>query len=246
MPPAAADVAPQIAAVRERIAAAARRAGRAPGDVRLVAVSKTFGADLVRAAAATGQRSFGENRVQEGIEKIQQLEKAADLADLPIEWHLIGHLQSNKARKAAAVFSWIESIDRPDLLRKVDEAARDAGTRPRVLVQVDLAHEATKHGADATAVADLVRAAIAAPGVDLRGLMTVPPFPVVPEDSRPWFRRLRELRDALIADGIPADRLRDLSMGMSQDFEIAIEEGATMVRVGTAIFGRRVPPPPDA
>ena len=240
MPTAAADVAAQLAAVRERIAAAARRAGRAPDDVRLVAVSKTFGADLVRAAAAAGHRSFGENKVQEG------LQKAADLHGLSIEWHLIGHLQSNKARKAAAVFSWIETIDSLDLLRKVDEGARDAGTRPRVLVQVDLAHEATKHGADASAVADLVRAAIDTPGVDVRGLMTVPPFPVVAEDSRPWFRRLRELRDTLVAGGVPADRLRDLSMGMSMDFEIAIAEGATMVRVGTAIFGKRVPPPPPA
>jgi hypothetical protein len=236
MPPGAADVALQLDAVRRRITAAAARAGRAPADIRLVAVSKTFGADLVREAAAAGQRSFGENRVQEG------LEKAAGLRDLPLEWHLIGHLQTNKARRAAAAFSWIESIDRLELLRKVDEAARDTGVRPRILVQVDLAHEATKHGADEAAVADLVRAAIEAPGVELRGLMTVPPFPVTPEDSRPWFRRLRELRDRLVAAGIPADRLSDLSMGMSQDFEIAIEEGATMVRVGTAIFGRRVPP----
>jgi len=238
MPPAGPDIASPLAEVRRRIAAAAVRAGRAPDDVRLVAVSKTFGADLVRAAAAAGQRSFGENKVQEG------LRKASDLADLPIEWHLIGHLQSNKARKAAATFRWIESIDSLDLLRKVNDAAREAGTRPCVLVQVDLAHETTKHGADASAVADLVRAAIDAPGVDLRGLMTVPPFPDVPEDSRPWFRQLRDVRDALVAGGIPADRLRDLSMGMSQDFEIAIEEGATMVRVGTAIFGRRPPPPP--
>jgi pyridoxal phosphate enzyme (YggS family) len=240
MPPGAADVASQLEAVRRRIAAAAERAGRAPADVRLVAVSKTFGADLVREAAVAGQQSFGENKVQEG------LEKAASLRDLPIDWHLIGHLQSNKARKAAAVFGWIESIDRPDLLRKVDEAARDAGTRPRILVQVDLAHEATKHGADEAAVADLVRAAIDAAGVDLRGLMTVPPFPATPEDSRPWFRQLRELRDRLVATGLPADRLAELSMGMSQDFEIAIEEGATMVRVGTAIFGRRVPPATQA
>jgi len=236
MPPAAADVAAQLAAVRRRIAAAAARAGRSPAAIRLVAVSKTFGADLVRAAFAAGQTSFGENRVQEG------LEKAAALGEPAIEWHLIGHLQSNKARKAAGAFAWIESIDRPEILARVSEAARDAGTRPRVLVQVDLAHEATKHGADAGAVGDLVRAAIDAPGVDLRGLMTVPPFPATPEDSRPWFRQLRDLRDRLVAGGVPADRLSDLSMGMSQDFEVAIEEGATLVRVGTAIFGRRVPP----
>jgi pyridoxal phosphate enzyme (YggS family) len=238
MPPGAADVAPNIEAISRRIAAAAARAGRSADSVKLVAVSKTFGAELVRAAAASGHRSFGENKVQEG------LAKADALADLKLDWHLIGHLQSNKARKAAATFAWIETIDSLDLLKKVDTAAQEAGTRPRILVQVDLAHEATKHGADETAVTDLVRAALDARAVECRGLMTVPPFPTVAEDSRPWFRQLRELRDRLVATGLPADRLADLSMGMSQDFEVAIEEGATIVRVGTAIFGRRVPPPP--
>jgi pyridoxal phosphate enzyme (YggS family) len=238
MPPGAADIASNLESVRRRITAAAARAGRNPSDVRLIAVSKTFPAESVRAAAAAGQHSFGENKVQEG------LAKAASLTDLRIDWHLIGHLQSNKARKAAATFAWIESIDRPEILKKVDEAAHDAGTRPQILVQVDLAHEATKHGADERAVADLVRAALEARAVDCRGLMTVPPFPTVPEDSRPWFRQLRELRDKLVAAGLPKDRLADLSMGMSQDFEVAIEEGATLVRVGTAIFGRRAPPAP--
>jgi PLP dependent protein len=233
------DVAGQLAAVRDRIAAAAGRAGRAASSVRLVAVSKTFDAEAVRAAVAAGQTSFGENRVQEALDKAQ----AAVLQGLPIEWHLIGHLQTNKAKRAASAFAWIESIDRLELLKKVDDAAYDAGTRPRVLVQVDLAHEATKHGADETDVDTLVKAALDARAVQLCGLMTVPPFPTVPEDSRPWFRRLREMRDRLVASGLPAASLADLSMGMSQDFEVAIEEGATMVRVGTAIFGRRVPPP---
>jgi pyridoxal phosphate enzyme (YggS family) len=236
MPPGAADIRSNLEAIGRRIAAATARAGRPPDSVRLVAVSKTFPADLVRFAAEAGQRSFGENKLQEG------LAKAATLTDLDLDWHLIGTLQSNKARKAAATFAWIESIDRLDLLKKVDDAAHEAGTRPRVLIQVDLAHEATKHGADISAVADLVRAALDARAVMCRGLMTVPPFPNVAEDSRPWFRQLRELRDRLIADGLPADQLADLSMGMSQDFEVAIEEGATIVRVGTAIFGRRVPP----
>ena len=151
-------------------------------------------------------------------------------------------MQSNKAKRAAAAFSCIETIDRVEILDKVNAAAAAAGTRPRVLVQVDLAHEETKHGADEAAVADLVRRALEAPGVDLCGLMIVPPFPDAPEDSRPWFVRLRELRDRLVAGGIPAERLRELSMGMSHDFEVAIEEGATMVRVGTAIFGKRTPP----
>ena len=129
-----------------------------------------------------------------------------------------------------------------DLLRKLDAAAVEVSSRPRVLIQVDLAHEATKHGAEEAAVSDLVKAALDARALDLRGLMIVPPFPDRAEDSRPWFRRLRELRDTLVGQGHPADRLKDLSMGMSQDFEVAIEEGATMVRVGTAIFGRRPPP----
>jgi pyridoxal phosphate enzyme (YggS family) len=236
MPTAAADIAANLEAVRQRVAKAATRCGRLPSEIRLVAVSKTFAADAVRDAAAAGQRSFGENKVQEG------LAKAGALADLQLDWHLIGHLQSNKARKAAATFGWIESIDRLELLKKVDDAADEAGTRPRILIQVDLAHEETKHGADESAVADLVRAALDARAVECRGLMTVPPFPTDPEDSRPWFRQLRELRDRLVAAGLPKDRLTDLSMGMSQDFEVAIEEGATIVRVGTAIFGRRTPP----
>jgi len=129
------------------------------------------------------------------------------------------------------------------LLKKLDAAALDLGVRPRVLVQVDLAGEATKHGAHEAAAAELAAAALASRAVDLRGLMIVPPFPSSPEDSRPWFRRLRELRDALVASGLPFERLRELSMGMSHDFEVAIEEGATMVRVGTSIFGRRSPAP---
>jgi pyridoxal phosphate enzyme (YggS family) len=238
MPPGAA-VSDNLAAVRRRLEAAARRAGRSAAGIQLVAVSKTFGADRVREAAAAGQREFGENRVQEGLEKI------AAVGDLSVSWHLIGHLQSNKARKAASAFAWIESIDRVDLLRKTDDAARELGTKPRILIQVDLAHEATKHGAAEPAVADLVNAALDARALDLRGLMIVPPIPDDPEDSRPWFRQLRLLRDGLVAGGVPADRLAELSMGMSHDFEIAIEEGATIVRVGTAIFGDRPPASSD-
>lgn len=233
------DIADQLAAVRRRIEAVAARAGRAADRITLVAVSKTFGADLVRAAVDAGQRDFGENRVQEGLDKI------AHLRDLALDWHLIGHLQSNKAKKAAAAFAWIHSIDRLDLLQKVDAAAADLGVRPRVLIQVDLAREETKHGAGEREVSDLVRAALDARALDLRGLMIVPPFPEHPEDSRPWFQRLRVLRDELVAAGAPAERLADLSMGMSHDFEVAIEEGATMIRVGTAIFGRRTPAAPS-
>jgi hypothetical protein len=235
--PQGADVAANLDNVRRRLTAAARRAGRDPAAVTLVAVSKTFDADAVRAAAAAGQRHFGENRVQEG------LEKSARLRDVPLEWHLIGHLQSNKARKAAGAFAWIQSVDRIDLLTRLDAAAVELGTRPNILLQANLAHEDTKSGADAAALEDLARRAVAARAVQLRGLMIIPPVPDDPEESRPWFRQLRDLRDRLVASGIPAEALAELSMGMSQDFEVAIEEGATIVRVGTAIFGHRAAPP---
>ena len=228
-----ADVEQNLSAVRRRLEAAAHRAHRSPADIRLIAVSKTFDASAVRAAAAAGQRDFGENKVQEA------LDKANAARDLAVDWHLIGHLQSNKARKAAETFAWIHSIDSADLLRKVDRAAAAAGTRPRVLLQVDLAHEATKSGAGEEELLDLARTALEAVAVQLSGLMIIPPIADTPEAVRPWFHRLRDVRDALVAQGIPVDRLRELSMGMSHDFEVAIEEGATMIRVGTAIFGRR-------
>ena len=231
MPPEAA-LAARLTRVRRRLEAAAHRAQRQPHDVRLVAVSKTFSAALVREAASAGQQAFGENRVQEALDKIQEL------ADLSLEWHLIGHLQSNKARKAAA-FAWIQSVDRLELVTRLDAAAVELGTRPRVLIQVDLAHEMTKYGVRREGIRTLVDAAGAARALDLRGLMVIPPAPIDPEDSRPWFRQLRELRDDLVAGGAPADRLAELSMGMSDDFEVAIEEGATIVRVGSAIFGAR-------
>ena len=213
--------------------AAAHRANRSPASITLVAVSKTFPPEFVRAAAAAGQLTFGENRVQEAAAK------AEALGDLPLEWHLIGHLQSNKARKAIAAAHWIQSIDSLELLKRADMAARELGVRRSILLQVDLAHEATKHGADARELPALAAAAVEARGLALQGLMTIPPFPEQPEDSRPWFRRLREVRDNLIGAGIPTAHLGHLSMGMSDDFEVAIEEGATIVRVGTAIFGRR-------
>ena len=219
--------------VRARIGEAAARAGRSPADVRLIAVSKTFPLDAVRAAYDAGQQDFGENRVQEALQKIAQT------ADTGIRWHLIGHLQSNKARKAAERCALIHSIDSVDLLRRVDAAAAGAGRAIDVLVQADLALEATKHGAAVTDLPEILAAAADCTAARLVGLMLLPPFAEKAEDARPWFRKLREVRDQLIGSGVPASRLRELSMGMSHDFEVAIEEGATMVRVGTAIFGER-------
>jgi pyridoxal phosphate enzyme (YggS family) len=228
-------IADRLTEVRAAVAAAARSAGRDPASVLLVAISKTFPIDRVRDAYAAGQRDFGENRVQEALDKIDASR------DLPLRWHLVGHLQSNKARRAAVAFATIQSIDRVELLQKVDAAAADAGASPELLVQVDLAGEATKFGVPPADVPPFFEAAARLRAARLVGVMTLPPYPETPEDSRPWFRRLRELRDGWLAAGVPAAMLRELSMGMSGDFEVAIQEGATIVRVGTAIFGRRVP-----
>jgi hypothetical protein len=227
-------IAENLETVRARMAAAAGRAGRDPGEVALIAVSKTFGADHVRAAWAAGQREFGENKVQEALQKIEET------TDIPVRWHLIGHLQSNKARKAAA-FVCIQSVDSVDLLQRLDAAAAAAGSTPEILVQVDLARETTKFGAPSDAAREVVDAALGCRALRLRGLMLLPPWSDDPEQARPWFRQLRELRQHWLADGVPRDALHHLSMGMSHDFEAAIEEGATMVRVGTAIFGKRPP-----
>ena len=225
----------RLADVREHIARAADRVGRDPSHIRLIAVSKTFGADAVRAAAQDGQVDFGENKLQEAQQKRQ------DLTDLPLKWHLIGHLQSNKAKKAAAEFDVIHSIDSASLLQRVDQAAAAVHRRVELLVQVDLAGEATKHGARENELGSIIDAARNASAVSLIGLMLLPPAVDDPEVARGWFRKLRELRDTLKAQGVPAGMLKELSMGMSHDYEIAIEEGATFVRVGTAIFGRRGP-----
>ena len=226
--------------IRERIASAARSAGRDPSSVRLVAVSKTFPIESVRDAYQTGQRDFGENRVQEALQKIEQaLQKVEGSADQSIRWHLLGHLQTNKARKAAPAFAMIQSVDSVELIQKLDQAAADSGHAPELLIQVDLAGEATKYGAAPAEVPRLFEVAAASRAARIVGVMALPPYPETPEDSRPWFRQLRDLRDRWQASGVPAPMLRELSMGMSGDFEVAIQEGATMVRVGTAIFGSR-------
>jgi pyridoxal phosphate enzyme (YggS family) len=219
--------------IRQRLERAAVGAGRDPSSVLLVAVSKTFPASAVREAFAAGQRDFGENRVQEALQKI------GETADLPIRWHLLGHLQANKARKAGQSFAMVQSVDSIELLRKLDTAAIEAGRTPDLLVQVDLANEATKHGVRPESALPIFEAGRSCRAARIVGLMTLPPLPERPEDARPWFKHLRELRDAWKGSGVPASMLGHLSMGMSADFEVAVEEGATIVRVGTAIFGQR-------
>jgi pyridoxal phosphate enzyme (YggS family) len=228
-----ATIATNLQSVRSRLDAAARRVNRDPSTIRLIAVSKTFSADHVRAAYAAGQVDFGENKVQEGLQKI------GATADMKIRWHLIGHLQSNKARKAAGAFACIHSVDSVELLRKLDAAAADAGAAPELLVQVDLASEETKFGAATAEARRIVDAAATIRAARVTGLMLIPPWNEDQEQTRPWFVRLRELRDSWLEDGVPPGALAQLSMGMSHDFEAAVEEGATMVRVGTAIFGKR-------
>jgi pyridoxal phosphate enzyme (YggS family) len=227
------SIADRLTEVRARMSAAARSAGRDPSSIRLIAVSKTVPIEFIREAWHAGQRDFGENRVQEALQKI------TTSADLEIRWHLIGHLQTNKARKAAGPFATIQSVDSVELLQKLDQAAADAGTRPELLIQVDLAGETTKFGAVPGEVPRLLDAAGQLAAARVVGLMTLPPAPDSPEDGRRWFRQLRGLRDEWLAAGVPGSMLRELSMGMSGDFEVAIQEGATMVRVGTSIFGSR-------
>lgn len=227
------SIADRLAEIRQRIDAAARSAGRDPSSVRLVAVTKTFPISAVREAFSAGQRDFGENRVQEGLSKI------AESADLEIRWHLLGHLQTNKARKAAQSFAVVQSVDSLELLQKLDRAALETGAAPELLIQIDLARETTKFGVPSAEAPRLFDAAARCERVRVTGLMTLPPLPEVPEDARRWFRQLRTLRDEWAAQGVPAAMLRELSMGMSGDFEVAIQEGATIVRVGTAIFGSR-------
>jgi pyridoxal phosphate enzyme (YggS family) len=219
--------------VRDRIARAAGRAGRDPASIRLIAISKTFPLDHIRAAAAARQLDFGENKVQEALPKIEAT------TDLGLTWHLVGHLQSNKARKAAARFDWIHSVDSAQLVARLDEAAQAAGRTINLLIQVDLAGEPTKHGARPDEVAGILAAGRACRSAKLAGLMLLPPAVANPGAARPFFRALADLRQKLVADGADASALAELSMGMSHDFEVAIEEGATMIRVGSAIFGER-------
>jgi len=220
----------RLAAVRDRIAEACRRAGRPPSEVTLVAVSKTFAAERVREALAHGQRVFGENRVQEALAKIPEVGAGA-------RWQLVGHLQRNKARHATGSFELIHSLDGEELAVEIDRRAARAGIVQPVLVQVRLGGEATKHGIAEQELAGLLERLGSLSHLEPRGLMTIPPPVGRAEDNRRWFARLRELRDEAAArSGLG---LAELSMGMTDDFEVAIAEGATLVRVGRAIFGER-------
>jgi len=229
----------RAASVSGRIAEAARRAGRDPREVTLVAVSKTHPAALVREAAAAGLTDFGENRVQEAESKINELK-----AEAPgVRWHLIGHLQPNKVRKAVRLFDLIHSVDNVALVERLERICAEEGRgRLDVLVQVDLAGEATKSGAAEGELPAVFETLKRCERVRCRGLMLLPPFFEDAEQVRPFFRRLRELRDVLRGQGAFAgggEGAGELSMGMSHDYEVAVEEGATLVRVGTAVFGER-------
>jgi PLP dependent protein len=222
----------RLADIRSRIERAAGRAGRDPASIRLVAISKTFPAEYVSALADAGQIDFGENKVQEALQKMQQTSQR------PLRWHLVGHLQSNKAKKAAQ-FDVVHSVDGAALVARIDDAAEAARRRLDFLVQVDLAGEATKFGAREDELVEIFTAARACRAVRATGLMLLPPAFDDPEGSRPFFRELLAVRDRLIERGVDPAMLTELSMGMSHDFEVAVEEGATLVRVGTALFGSR-------
>jgi len=234
--PGASGLRARVEEVRRRVEASAARAGRDPREVRLVAVSKTHPSALVREAIAAGLSDFGENRVQEAEEKIVELKREAPA----VRWHLVGHLQANKARRAARLFDLIHSVDSPSLVERLERVCEEDGREGLdVLLQIDLAGEATKSGAGEEEMPALVESLKGCARVRCRGLMTLPPFFDDAELARPYFRRLRVLRDELRARGLFGDGAGALSMGMSHDFETAIEEGATLVRVGTAIFGAR-------
>jgi PLP dependent protein len=224
----------RIERVRERMRDAARRANRSVDEITLVAVSKTHSAEAIQSAIDAGLAEFGENRVQEAEEKIPATGREA------AKWHLIGHLQSNKARRAVELFDVIHSLDSDSLAVRLNRICEEIEreTLP-VLLQVDLGHETTKSGIDEGSIRDVVAAVHECSSLKLIGLMTLPPFFEQVEQVRPYFRRLRELRDQLKSEGAFTNERGELSMGMTHDFEIAIEEGATMIRVGTAIFGER-------
>jgi pyridoxal phosphate enzyme (YggS family) len=227
------DISCRAQNIRHRIEEAAKRAGRRPETVRLVVVSKYRTVDEIKEAVRAGVSDFGENRIQEADVKRHELD------GLNIVWHLVGHLQSNKVKRALQLFDWIHSVDRLNLACRLNRLAEENGKTQRILVQVDLAGEETKSGLPASELFDALEQMGRLQHLHVEGLMSLPPFLPEPEEVRPYFARLRELRDGALRRGGVAGPLAELSMGMSHDFEVAIEEGATMVRIGTALFGKR-------
>jgi PLP dependent protein len=231
------SIAENVAQVEARIADAARRAGRAREEITLMAVSKTFPEESIREAHAAGLRVFGENRVQEFVTKADALR---DLGD--IEWHLIGHLQSNKAAKAVELFDAIDSVDSKRTADKLEANAQSIGKILSVLIEINVGGERAKSGVapGSDELEQILQSAAGWHNLNINGLMTVPPYTDDPEGARPYFRQLRQIRDTIVARALPRVGMVALSMGMSHDFEVAIEEGSTCVRVGAAIFGKRM------
>jgi pyridoxal phosphate enzyme (YggS family) len=227
------EIAGNLKGVGQRIVDVCIRCGRDPGAVRLVCVTKTMRADAVRQAIQAGAGLFGENYIQEARDKCRIL------AEYPVSWHFIGHLQTNKAKYAVKLFDLIHTVDSLRLATELDREARKIGKVQNILIQVNIGKEASKSGIDAESAESLMCDISPFSNLSIQGLMTIPPFFDAPERVRPFFRGLRELRDSLNKSGMMADRLVELSMGMTGDFEAAIEEGATLVRIGTAIFGER-------
>ena len=228
------QIAQNVADIESRIATACQRAGRSRNEVTLIAVSKTVEPERIRAALAAGVKVLGENRVQEALGKI------SELAEHHTQWHLIGHLQSNKARKAVESFAAIHTVDTLKLAERLAAASDELGKQLPVFIEVNLGDEPSKAGVTEAEVLPLCEQVARLPHLALQGLMAVPPFLDNPEQVRPYFRRLRQLRDEAVATGIVPTSFTHLSMGMSNDFEVAIEEGATFVRIGSALFGSRV------
>ena len=226
------SIADNYKTITSKIASAAKRVNRDPSSIKLITVTKTIDADRIRQAVAAGAQILGENRVQEAKEKIEQLGALA-------RWHLIGHLQSNKAKYAVKLFEMIHSVDTLELAMEIDKQAAKIGKVQDVLIEVSLAGEETKAGIEAEGVAALVREASKLKHISIKGLMAIPPFLADPEEVRPYFRILKELAASIAKEHVPNVSMNELSMGMSNDFEVAVEEGATMVRVGSAIFGER-------
>jgi PLP dependent protein len=227
-----ADITANINKIRQRIAAAAARCNRAPDSVKLLAVTKTVSIPAIEKAIEAGITALGENYVQEAKEKIAAIGGR-------VSWHMIGHLQTNKAKYTVNLFDYIHSVDRLELAQEINKRARLTDRKINILIEINTSGEKTKSGITAAEAIALIKNVSLLDSVSVKGLMTMAPYSTNPEDSRPYFSELRHLRDKIISEGIPDIQMEELSMGMTDDFEIAIEEGATLVRIGRAIFGER-------